>query len=306
MEFIRCTDVKQTKKTSELSGDIIRWEKRLNDLQGTNKDDFTVGLAHRMKIPKNMLPTELAGLVKGKQAKSSLMTFDLLLTYVVNQSRLAFGLEQGAAPDIMLNLVDHDGAITPSAYSQQPAQPNTYAAAVQQSTGPVQYTSNECELWVMEEEGWNFHTTNPEDQQISQAVLSIIRQGKGGKLGGGKGKGGGKAGGGKGKGNSKGKGGKGSGFQGECYNCGVVGHNKNNCPQPKQGKGSVHLTENTKTAFVLTQEPMDDFMVEPVYPELAVVESPPPSSTFSRRPERKTFFTKPKCCNNLFCALDDQ
>ena len=62
-EFIRCTDVKQTKKTSELSSDIIRWEKRLNDLQGANKDEFTVGTAHKMTILKNMLPTELAGLV---------------------------------------------------------------------------------------------------------------------------------------------------------------------------------------------------------------------------------------------------
>lgn len=78
----------------------------MNDLQGDNKDEFTIGTAHRMTILKNTPPSELAAIVENEPAKGSLMTLHLLRAYVVNQSRLAYALEQGAAPDIVPKFVD--------------------------------------------------------------------------------------------------------------------------------------------------------------------------------------------------------
>ena len=67
-----------------------------------------------MTILKHMLPSDLALIVKGEQAKGALMTLDVLRTYVMNQSRLAYGLEQGSAPDITLNLVHGQQVPRPS------------------------------------------------------------------------------------------------------------------------------------------------------------------------------------------------
>ena len=40
--------------------------------------------------------------------------------------------------------------------------------------------------------------------------------------------------------------------------------------------------------------------------EMSGVEPPPPPSSVATRPEKSTFFMKPKCCEKQICALDDQ
>ena len=66
-EFMKCTDPKQTKRVAELSSDILRWEKRMLDMQSANKEEYTIGAAHKITILKNMLPAELATTVKSEQ-----------------------------------------------------------------------------------------------------------------------------------------------------------------------------------------------------------------------------------------------
>ena len=115
-----------------------------------------------MTILKNMLPTDLATTVKSEQAKGNLLTFDALRTYVMGQSRIAFGLEQCSAPETQLNNVTQGAASQPPD-SQNPS-----------------YMDEQCEQWVIAEEGWQYHTEIPHDQQGSNAVLAIVGKGKGG------------------------------------------------------------------------------------------------------------------------------
>ena len=233
-EFMRCTDPRQTKKLSELSTDILRWEKRMVDMASVNADEYNISVAHKMTIMKQMLPTELVLTIKNEQAKGLLLTFESMRAFVMNSSKLAFSLEQSAAPETALNHVSGFSSLNV-------AQNSAGSPPTPPESG---FTDSQCEDWVQEEAGWQYHTENPNDEQISRAVLAIVKGGKGGKLGGGKDKGGRSCD--KTEAKPKGKGkGKGKGFQGDCHNCGVFGHSKYWCTKPGGGKGGkgVNLAE---------------------------------------------------------------
>ena len=211
-EFIKLTNVPMQKKLSTLTGFITRWEVRLDELFVIDPTNYIVGPMHRLTILKNMLPSDLSAWVSNEQTYGRLMTFIDLKAFVIQKSNHAYNREAGGAPEISVNYVT--GA---SESSPPPPWP-----AIQ---GAQNFTDAECQEWVMEAEGAQYHHDHPEDDQMNRAVLSLVAKGKGGKIGGkGKGKGGGKSY--KGVGKGKGKGGKGKsgttgkGFQGDCYNCG--------------------------------------------------------------------------------------